>query len=130
MPKKLQTVRIQDGDDFRVINQTDYDPAVHTLLDGQAIIPTLPNMSPPSQPAFDLEPVVTPEPAPEPDETAIDPVEEARLNAITIPDDWKELHHKRREVLAVDISGKKHGEISTDEAVEIIENELVRRAGE
>lgn len=38
MPGPLPTVRVVSGDSYAIINESDYDPAVHVLLESPTVI--------------------------------------------------------------------------------------------
>jgi len=125
MSTKCPTVAVKHDDGYCIINESDFDPKIHKEYTGKIAAP-----KPPPEPAVaDAEEET-------PDLSALevagagdmDPVEEARLNAIDIPDDWDDMTSASLRNLARDIT--KNSRLSKRaDCMEAISEELARRAG-
>lgn len=116
----IPTVAIVNKDaksGFTIINKDDFNEKTHKLYKGKL---------PAGEPEGGAEPKIEPEAEKVSPPARVDPVEEARLDAIDIPEDWEKLPFLSMKSLAGKISGNKDLP-NKDAVVSVIEAEIARR---
>jgi len=116
MSDTVPTIRVKSGDSYAIINEADYDPSVHVLLDGEtAPAPTSASL------AGDLA------------SSDASGAASTETPPVAIPADWADLHHNAKIKLAETILGiddlvLEGEETKTEAAVRVITAEVAKRA--
>lgn len=120
MDNLIPTVAIVNKDaksGFTIINEGDFDEKTHKLYKGKL---------PAGQPEGGAEPKIEPPVEKVNPPVHLDPVTEARLDAIDIPEDWADMKFLSMKSLAGKISGNSDLP-NKDAVVSVIEAEIARR---